>query len=102
MFSKATRKLTIVAAKKLLYTDHPETLGTAKRLLSVVAGAYIIQRGLKDIFKHPVLSIQETILGGVLIYNAVKSSEEEEARKYRESLKVHKAPLSIHGIEPVV
>lgn len=102
MFNKATRKLTMIAAKKLLYTDNPETLGTAKRLFSIVAGAYIIQRGLKDVFKHPVLSIQETILGGILIYNAVKASEEAAARRHRESLKVHKAPPGIHGTVPLV
>lgn len=104
MLNKAKRAITIVAAKKLLYTDEPETLSTAKRVLSVVAGAYIIQHGLKGMFKSPILSIQETFFGGLLIYNAVKSADaaaERRKKKYRQSA-AHQMPLEISAAEPVV
>jgi uncharacterized membrane protein len=104
MLNKAKRAITIVAAKKLLYTNEPETLSTAKRILSVAAGAYIIQRGLKTMFKSPIISIQETFFGGLLIYNAVKSSEaatERRKKQYRQSA-AHQMPLEISAAEPVV
>jgi hypothetical protein len=43
---------------KLLDNNKKETLSTAKRLLSIVAGAYIFQRGIRSVTKHPVTSIQ--------------------------------------------
>lgn len=104
MLNKAKRVLTIAAAKKLLYTDEPETLSTAKRILSVAAGAYIIHRGLKGMFKTPIISIQETFFGGLLIYNAVKSAEAAEGRrkkKYRQSA-AHQMPIEISAAEPIV
>jgi uncharacterized membrane protein len=72
MLNKAKHSLTILAAKKLLDTNKDENLSTAKRLLSVVAGAYILQRGLRSLIKHPILAVQEVVLGGFLIYDAAK------------------------------
>jgi len=72
MLSKTTHRLTILAAKKLLDNNKTETISTAKRVLSIVAGAYIVQRGIRSITKHPLLSIQETLLGVFLVYDAVK------------------------------
>lgn len=73
MLRKFTHSLTVLAAKKLLDTDQTENLSTAKRMVSIVAGAYIFQRGLKSIAKHPLIGLQETFLGSFLIYDAVKS-----------------------------
>lgn len=72
MFSKITHNLTILAAKKLLETNKTESLDGAKCALSIVAGAYILQKGLRNLHKHPLLCLQETFLGGFLIYGAVQ------------------------------
>ncbi|MBB6502847.1 hypothetical protein [Pedobacter cryoconitis] len=73
MLNKITHNLTILAAKKILVANKEENLTTAKRLVTIIAGAYILQRGLRCITKHPVIGIQETVLGGFLMYDAVKS-----------------------------
>lgn len=72
MLNKITHNLTILAARKILNTNNAENLSTAKRLVSIIAGAYIFQRGIKCLFKHPVIGMQETFLGGFLMYDAVK------------------------------
>lgn len=71
MFSKLTHNLTILAAKKLLETNKTESLDGAKFIISVVAGAYIFQKGIRNIHKHPLICLQETFLGGFLIYDAI-------------------------------
>lgn len=72
MLNKITHNLTILAAKKILTTNNAENLGTAKRLVSIIAGAYIFQRGVRCFYKHPIIGLQETFLGGFLMYEAVK------------------------------
>lgn len=76
MIHKIKHNLTLLAAKKLLDSNKDESLGTAKRIISVIAGAYIFQRGIRALIKHPLIGIQETILGGFLIYDAVKDIKE--------------------------
>lgn len=72
MLSRIKHNLTLLAAKKLLDSNNDESLGTAKRIISVIAGAYIFQRGMRAMIKHPIIGIQEAVLGGFLIYDAVK------------------------------
>lgn len=76
MLKNIKHNLTLLAAKTLLDSNKDESLGTAKRLISVMAGAYIFQRGIKALIRHPLIGIQETLLGGFLIYDAVKDIRE--------------------------
>lgn len=71
MFNRITHNLTVFAAKKLLQTNKAENRNGAKCLLSAAAGVYILQRGVRNLHKHPLTSVQETILGGYLIYDAL-------------------------------
>jgi len=73
-------------------------MSTAKRLLSVVAGAYIFQRGVRGLAKHPVLAIQEVILGGFLIYDAVNGIREIYPNKPSEISQVRRN--QIQGNDP--
>lgn len=98
MFSKITHNLTVLAARKMLQTNKAENLGTAKRLVSVIAGAYIFQRGIKALVKHPVLGIQEVLLGGFLIYDAVNDIRETYPNKPTEASQVRKN--QIQGNDP--
>jgi len=81
MLNKLTHNLSVIAAKKLLETNKDENFGTAKRVVSILAGAYIFQRGIKAIVKHPIIGIQEAFLGGFLIYDAVNSIRAAYPRK---------------------
>ena len=98
MFSKITHNLTISAAMKLLDTNKKETLSTAKRLLSIVAGAYIFQRGIRSVTKHPVTSIQETLLGVFLIYDAINGIKETYPQQPTEASQIRKN--QIQGNDP--
>lgn len=98
MLRKLTHSITVLAAKKLLDTDRTENLGTAKRVMSIVAGAYIFQRGIRSIIKHPLIGLQETFLGGFLIYDAVNSIRETYPKKPTEISEVRKN--QIQGNDP--
>lgn len=69
MFGLLKNKLGIIAAKSLLSAYDTEELDAGKRLVSIIAGAYIFQRGIRAISKHPFIGIQEALLGGMLLYN---------------------------------
>jgi len=98
MLNKAKHSLTIIAAKKLLDANKDENLSTAKRLLSVIAGAYIFQRGVRSLVKHPILAVQEVILGGFLMYDAVKDIREIYPHKPSELSQVRRN--QIQGNDP--
>lgn len=98
MFSKITHNLTILAAKKLLETNETENLSTAKCVLSIVAGAYIFQRGIRNLHKRPIVSFQEALLGGFLIYDAVNTINNNYPRKPTEISQVRKN--QIQGNDP--
>jgi uncharacterized membrane protein len=84
MFEKLTHNLTISAAKSLLKLDSTPELSTGRRLISIVAGAYILQRGIRTIGKRPFLGLQEAFLGGLLVYNGasgIKSTRNAKPKK---------------------
>jgi hypothetical protein len=98
MFSKTRHNLTVSAAKRLLDTNRTETVSTAKRLISIVAGAYIVQRGVRSINKHPITSLQETFLGIFLIYDAINGIKETYPKKPTEVSQIRKN--QIQGNDP--
>jgi len=98
MLNKITHHLTVLAAKKLLETNQSENISTAKSVISIVAGAYIFQRGIRNIIKHPVISLQETLLGAYLIHEALKSIREIYPDKPKEVSQVRKN--QIQGNDP--
>lgn len=69
MFGILKNKLGIIAAKSLLSAYDTEELDAGKRIVSILAGAYIFQRGVRALTKHPFIGIQEALLGGILLYN---------------------------------
>lgn len=83
-------KLTIFTGKLLLNIDEEEELAIGKRIISIIAGAYIFQRGVRSVFKSPIIALQEVILGSFLLYNGGtglniltygKPKEHDEVRK---------------------
>ncbi|MCX2477497.1 hypothetical protein OQY15_00255 [Pedobacter sp. MC2016-15] len=86
------------AANKLLETNKNETLSTAKRVISIVAGAYIFQRGLRSVKRHPVTSIQEAILGVFLIYDAINGIKETYPTRPTEAAQIRRN--QIQGNDP--
>jgi uncharacterized membrane protein len=60
----------IISTLKELNFDGSESpnIDQGERGVSVVAGSYILLKGLKNLFKHPVLGLLETVAGGFLVY----------------------------------
>jgi len=98
MLSKITHNLTIIAGKKLLDNLDPENLNIGKSLLSIIAGAYIFQKGIKNIYKHPVIGFQEAFLGGYLLYDSIKGIRDGYIRHPTEVYQVRKN--QIQGNDP--
>jgi hypothetical protein len=69
MFSNIKHMIALTAGKKLLNSSDSYELSTGKRVVCILAGAFILRRGLIHFTKRPIISIQEVALGGLLIYN---------------------------------
>jgi hypothetical protein len=98
MFSRITHNLTVLTARELLETNKAENLSSAKCLLSIIAGAYIFQRGIRNIHKRPLISLQEAFLGGFLIYDAVNTIKKTYPERPTEISQVRKN--QIQGNDP--
>jgi hypothetical protein len=61
--------IALTAGKKLLNTGDSYELSTGKRVICILAGAFIFRRGLINFTKSPIISVQEIALGGLLLYN---------------------------------
>jgi uncharacterized membrane protein len=69
MLGNINHKIAIFTGKLLLNIDDAREMEAGKRLISIIAGAYIFQRGVRIITKSPALAVQEVLLGGFLLYN---------------------------------
>jgi hypothetical protein len=69
MFNNLKHMLALAAGKKLLNSTDSYELSTGKRVICILAGAFIFHKGLTNISKRPIISIQEIALGGLLLYN---------------------------------
>lgn len=98
MFRKLTHNITILAAKKWLDNYNSGEISTGKRLITIIAGAYIFQNGLKNLYKHPIIGLQEATLGGYLLYDAVKGIKDGYDRKPKEVYQMRKN--QIQGNDP--
>lgn len=68
--------------KETLYTN----LGKTERILSMAAGGYILFKGIKNVFHHPIIASTELVVGfgllqrGISGYCAVTEKFETETR----------------------
>ncbi|NEU07100.1 DUF2892 domain-containing protein [Flavihumibacter sp. R14] len=68
MLESITRKLTDAVKGPLLPQNENANVNTPERLLSILAGAVITYKGLSQIGRHPLIALQEAMVGGVLLY----------------------------------
>ncbi|MDB5019466.1 MAG: hypothetical protein JWQ28_593 [Pedobacter sp.] len=69
MLNNLKHMVALTAGKKLLNSSDSYELSTGKRVICIIAGAFILRKGLVNITKKPIISIQEIALGGLLLYN---------------------------------
>ncbi|MBB2147886.1 hypothetical protein [Pedobacter gandavensis] len=81
MFELLKNKVRIIAATSLLSAYDTEELDAGKRFIAILAGAYIFQKGVRAISKHPVVGIQEAVLGGILLYTGTVGIHKKIVRK---------------------
>jgi uncharacterized membrane protein len=68
MLETVTNRLTDTLNGSLF--QKPETINveSSERVLSTIAGAFLFYKGITQLIKHPIIGIQEALVGGVLIY----------------------------------
>jgi hypothetical protein len=99
MFSIINRNLTLSAARKLIdNNNNQDTLSTAKRIISLISGAYIFQRGIRNIYTHPLISAQEIALGGFLVFDAITGIANTYPKKPTDPSQIRKN--QIQGNDP--
>lgn len=88
MLQKIKEKFTISILNSLLdkYDTtvskyETEELDAGKRLLSVIAGVYFFQKGVRNIQKHPIIAVEEVVLGSFLLYSAAAGLCKKIVRK---------------------
>lgn len=92
-------KLAIFTGKTLLLNSgDSKELEIGKRIVSVIAGAYIFQRGIRTIYKTPAMGVQELLLGGFLLYNGATGINALVDKKPKEISDVRKN--QIQGNDP--
>ncbi|HUH32841.1 MAG TPA: SRPBCC family protein [Daejeonella sp.] len=68
MLESITHKLTDAVKGQLLQENENVNVNMPERILSILAGAVITYKGLKQITNHPVIALQEAMVGGILLY----------------------------------
>lgn len=68
MLETISQKLTDAVKGPLLQENENANVNMPERILSLVAGAVITYKGISQITKHPLIALQEAMVGGVLLY----------------------------------
>lgn len=68
MLETLTTKVNESLKGSFLEPKDSENVNTTERLISIAAGTYIFYKGVKQIFRHPFIGLQEAAVGGVLLY----------------------------------
>ncbi len=66
IFDILRNNLTLSSLQKLQSKNG--NVNMPERLLSIAGGAFIAYKGLKQLKKHPVIALEEAMVGGVLLY----------------------------------
>lgn len=68
MLETLTTKVNESLKGSILEPKSTENVNTTERLLSIAAGTFILYKGVKQLFSHPIIGLQEAAVGGVLLY----------------------------------
>lgn len=68
MLEAVTTKVNESLKGSVLEPKGNENVNETERLISIAAGTFILYKGLKQIFSHPFIGLQEAAVGGLLLY----------------------------------
>jgi hypothetical protein len=80
MLQQAKEKFTLSIIESLAKYETKD-LNTGKRLISVIAGVYMLQKGIRSLSKHTFRGIEEITLGGVLLFSAASGLHKKIIKK---------------------
>ena len=98
MFNSIKDKLTLSFVNTLLNSYEMGELETGKRIVSSIAGVYMLQKAIKDIPDHPFKAAQKIALSGLLLYAAASGLNKKIIKKPKELSDVRKN--QIQGNDP--
>lgn len=81
MFQKLKERVNLTIQNSLLAKYDATDLEAGKRLVSIIAGVYVFQKGIRNIQKHPILAVEEVALAGILFYSAASGLHKKVAKK---------------------
>lgn len=81
MFQKLKERFNLSIQNSFLTKYDATDLEAGKRLVSIIAGVYVFQKGIRNIQKHPILAVEEVALAGVLFYSAAAGLHKKVAKK---------------------
>jgi hypothetical protein len=84
MFNSLRNKLTLSFVDSIFNSYETGELDTGKRLVSSVAGVYLLQKAIKDIPTHPYKAVQKLALSGLLLYAAASGLTKKIIKKPKE------------------
>lgn len=97
MLQQIKERLSLAIINSLTNYETGE-LNTGKRIISVIAGIYILQSGIRTVSKHTLRGIEEITLGGILLYSAASGLNKKIIRKPTEPGEMRKN--QIQGNDP--
>lgn len=68
MLDTITTKVNESLRGSFLEPKGPENVNGTERLLSIAAGSFIFYKGVKQLFKHPFIGLQEAAVASILLY----------------------------------
>ncbi|HKG08274.1 MAG TPA: hypothetical protein VKB19_17540 [Pedobacter sp.] len=98
MFTRLKDKAAIAIGSSLLTGYDTEELNAGKRLISIVAGVYILQKGIRSITKRPMTGFEEIALGSILLYSAASGLNKKIIKKPSDPSDIRKN--QIQGNDP--
>ena len=98
MFNSLKDKLTLSFVNSILNSYDARELDSGKRLISTIAGVYMLQKAIKDIPDHPYKAVQKFALSGLLLYTAASGLNKKIIRKPKDLSDVRKN--QIQGNDP--
>ena len=84
MFNSLRDKLTLSFVNSIFNSYETGELDSGKRLVSSIAGVYLLQKAIKDIPQHPYKAVQKFALSGLLLYAAASGLNKKFIKKPKE------------------
>lgn len=98
MFETLKEKFTMSILNSLLTKYETEELETGKRIVSVIAGAYIFQKAVRNLKKHPLIAAEQVAMAAILLYTAAADLNKKIIKKPLDAADVRRN--QIQGNDP--